>query len=388
MDNSMNIRNIELYNNLLALCQRNDAFYFVDQFIETTKYRIYLYRLASYTDFCEPDALEARGITFELDKNDNPIRIACRPFVKFFNLGEANTSSLIITNETVEYVMDKMDGSLISTYLHYAENGSVHLMLKTKGSLHSEQAKAAKELLMRPNNAELRDVLEYLALDGITVNLEYTAPDNRIVLGYEKPELTILGARYISTGDNVPLHKLKKMQNVKLAADYTDEAKAVGVDKYLSDVTGKTGVEGVVVRLINGTMVKIKADAYVALHHAKDSINTPRRLYEAVVNESADDLRSMFREDPVALMMIDEMQKKVSSLYNNMVATVEAFYQENKILGRKEYAILGQEILDRKYFSLAMMKYLGKEVDYKGFLIKSWKEFGIKDEPVNLEEAA
>lgn len=377
----------ELYNNLMALT-KNEAFYFVDQFVESTKYRLFLYRLASYTEFCLPDALEARGITFELDANDQPKRIACRPFAKFFNLGEnPMVMNLDIRNETVEYVMDKMDGSLISTYLHYSENGSVYLKLKTKGSLHSEQAQAAQALLLRPENAELRDVLEYLTMEGATVNLEYTAPENRIVLGYEKPELTILGARYIDSGNNVLLKTLRTFTS-KIAADYTDEAKAVGVDAYLRDVTGKTGVEGVVVRLTDGTMVKIKADAYVALHHAKDSINTPRRLYEAVVNESADDLRSMFREDPVALMMIDEMQKKVSSLYNNMVATVEAFYQENKILGRKEYAILGQQVLDRKYFSLAMMKYLGKEVDYKGFLIKSWKEFGIKDDPVNMEEAA
>jgi hypothetical protein len=31
------------------------------------------------------------------------------------------------------------------------------------------------------------------------------------------------------------------------------------------------------------------------------------------------------------------------------------------------------------------MKYVGKEVDYKQFMIKKWKDFGIKDEILTEE---
>jgi hypothetical protein len=123
----------------------------------------------------------------------------------------------------------------------------------------------------------------------------------------------------------------------------------------------------------------------MSLHHTKDSINNPRRLFEAVLDEGVDDLRAMFFEDKLAIKLIDEMTEKVDKIYNHMVALVEKFYEDNKSLERKDYAIKGQAELDRLYFGLAMTKYLQKPVDYKGFLKSKYKEFGIRDEEPQLE---
>jgi hypothetical protein len=54
-------------------------------------------------------------------------------------------------------------------------------------------------------------------------------------------------------------------------------------------------------------------------------------------------------------------------------------------MDRKEYAILGQKELIRPYFGLAMMKYSGKEPNYKESIKKRWRDLGLKDE-VQLEE--
>ena len=62
-----------LWNDLMALCASNEAFYFVDQTKDGDKYRVFTYRLASYSDFLLPNALECRGHTFRLDANDKPI---------------------------------------------------------------------------------------------------------------------------------------------------------------------------------------------------------------------------------------------------------------------------------------------------------------------------
>jgi T4 RnlA family RNA ligase len=376
----------QIYNNLLDLSKFTEAFYFVDQKVDEVPYRIFLYRLASYTDFLQPSALESRGIMFEMSPShlDMPVRLACRPFRKFFNLGEnPMTMNLDLSEDNIEYITDKMDGSLISTYLHNDQ-----LRLKTKGSLHSVQAVAAMELLETAEYADMRHQLKWYAKHDFTVNMEYTAPDNRIVLGYEKPGLTVLNIVDNSDGTYlVRSHMPMSFLDKHLVKDFMDEAREVGVSRWLGDVKGKTGVEGVVVCLKDGTLVKLKADAYVALHHAKDSINSPRRLFEAVVNEAADDLRSMFAQDALVIKQIGEMQEKVSALYNGMVKQVEDFYATNKALDRKSFAILGQQVLDKRFFSLVMMKYVGKEVDYKGFLIKHYKDFGIKDDPVDLEES-
>jgi len=59
---------------------------------------------------------------------------------------------------------------------------------------------------------------------------------------------------------------------------------------------------------------------------------------------------------------------------------VEEYYEQNKTLDRKAYAIKGQQhFANTLYFSLAMNKYVGKPVDYKAFLKGKWRELGLKD---------
>jgi hypothetical protein len=71
----------------------------------------------------------------------------------------------------------------------------------------------------------------------------------------------------------------------------------------------------------------------------------------------------------------------VESIYNPLVAKVEEYYETNKELDRKDYAIKGQEEFTNKgEFGLVMQKYLGKECNIKMFLRKHYKEYGIKDE--------
>lgn len=79
----------ELYEALMALTA-NEAFYHIDQTLDGFEYRIFNYRLASYTDFCAPNALEMRGIMFEM-KDGQPIRLASRPPAKFFNYREVSS---------------------------------------------------------------------------------------------------------------------------------------------------------------------------------------------------------------------------------------------------------------------------------------------------------
>ena len=85
----MNEFQTKLYNELLELTGTNEAFFFKDQVLDDITYRVFAYRLASYSDFLLPSALECRGIMFEM-KDGNPIRLAAMPMEKFFNDGEVN----------------------------------------------------------------------------------------------------------------------------------------------------------------------------------------------------------------------------------------------------------------------------------------------------------
>lgn len=394
----MNTYQTDLYNKLMHLVETNEAFYYVDQNIidglaESTKsvYRIFLYRLASYTDFQLPGALECRGITFEItEEGDNaqPIRLAAMPMEKFFNLYE-NPFTTNLDLSGIESVMLKADGSLISSLLH-----NNRVWLKSKGSLWSDQATAANAWLYQ--HEKFLHEVHVLATHGYTVNFEWTAPDNRIVIGYQEPRLTVLNIRNNVDGSYVRYPERVSEDFVEIHKHWISLEHPTNINEFVNQIPSMQGIEGYVVCISSGNNhakiqyedgsccvpiqhVKIKTEWYLTQHRAKDSIDSPRRLYEAVLEESTDDLKSLFHDNPYVISKIEEMELKVDALYNHLVATVENFYNANKHLDRKDYAILGQEKLTRREFGLAMSKYTGKEVNYKEFMKKSWKDFGIKD---------
>ena len=66
--------------------------------------------------------------------------------------------------------------------------------------------------------------------------------------------------------------------------------------------------------------VKFKNDWYVALHHTKDSVTNPRRLFECVIDDATDDLRQMFETDPQALLLISDAEEKYIPMYNALIS--------------------------------------------------------------------
>lgn len=371
----MNAYQQNMYDNLLALTSGSETFYFQDFNLEGTTYRIFNYRLSSYTEFMKPSALECRGHMFEVE-GDTAVRLAALPMQKFFNLNE-NPMTIGLDLTQVDTVELKADGSLMSTYM----NGCF-LRLKSKGSLFSTQAVDAHRWVT-DCAPDLKYQLMQAEIDGWTVNMEYCAPDNRIVIGYLEPHLKVLNARHRSDGKYMTREELERRftKHVIDRVDTNNLRVAVFVQS-IPDMLDD--IEGYVAR-IGDLWFKIKTNKYMSLHHTKDSINNPRRLFEAVLDEGVDDLRAMFFEDKLAIKLIDEMTEKVDKIYNHMVALVEKFYEDNKHLDRKEYAIKGQADLERIYFGLAMTKYLQKPVDYKGFMKSKYKEFGIRDEEPQLE---
>ena len=133
--------------------------------------------------------------------------------------------------------------------------------------------------------------------------------------------------------------------------------------------------------------MKHKTDAYCVLHHLKDSINNPKRLWAACVEETADDLRALFKDDPISIERITAMEAKASQTYNRIDKLVNGFYNENKDLDRKSYAIKGQaELVKEGVFSLAMNLYIGRDSNIKDFMVKNYKSFGISDEELAPSE--
>lgn len=380
-----------LYGDLMELCNNNEAFYYVDQQVDTKVFRVFTYRLASYTEFCLPNALECRGHTFLMD-GDFPSALVCLPPAKFFNAYE-NPFVMDLDFSQTKFAMDKIDGSLISSVK--VDGGYV---LKSKTSFASSQAVAAMNLLKKMETeglTSLKNFIELHAAKNRTVNLEYCAPDNRIVIGYTEPKLTILSVRCNETGRTwYPYDMVREWYDTlddwicasKYFVDYNVNHPVsihdrIGTYMTYEEILGMTGIEGFVVVFKDGRVCKVKTEAYCVLHKTKDSINNPKALFQACLYETSDDLRSLFHDDELAMKQITAMETLVRTNFNHISSQLQKFYDENKLLDRKSYAILGQQTFKDGTFSLAMNLYLGKDMGLKDWMMKNYREFGINDVP-------
>lgn len=395
----MNNYQDHLYRELKFLADTREAFYYVDQELHSRYYRIFLYRLANYTDWIEsPVSFESRGTTFEMNLERGgdfvPVRLVSLPFEKFFNYRENPFTEEVNWDEAIA-VENKMDGSLISTY---TQNGEVYL--KTKGSLSSPQANDANDWIGLEENAKFRSQLKNLAMAGYTVMMEWTAPHNRIVIGYMKPSLSVLAIRDNNNGKYVDGYLKYSLRDAApdVAARWNVDVTTTIVSKYgsiarfIEHIKELENIEGYVILLPN-QRVKIKTEWYMVRHHIKDSVNCPRRLFEAVLDEATDDMHSLFYDDDLALKQIADMEKFATELYNKVSNIVEMFYEKNQDLTRKEYAILAQKTFRDNptegkmcIFGLIMSRYLGKDTNIKAFLKKNWRNLGLKDSSQTKEE--
>lgn len=154
--------------------------------------------LYNYTDKCTFDrawdeyTLAARGIIFELATG----KVIAKPFPKFFNLGEHESTKIENLPKSRYRVMEKMDGSLGIVY-YWDKQWRV----ATRGSFTSDQAVKATELLKKYN---LKN--GGTCSDTWTMLVEIIYPENRVVVDYgTRAELVLLeiwgGSSFMSYAD-------------------------------------------------------------------------------------------------------------------------------------------------------------------------------------------
>lgn len=288
----------ELFNNLTDLA--NDpasGFYWTDQmFTDGRVYRIFNYRLSSYQFWIKPDALYGRGTVFDVTDTDKPVLVSlCMP--KFFNLDEnpmAVTTEELDTLAPDQYkVCNKADGSLITLFRNH--NGE--LIVKSKGSLYSDQAIAARKYIEEQKSQNIMEFIDANCTPNSSVNMEWVAPDNLIVLRYNEAKLIPLNTVDHTTGKVTPF-------NVDIVHLST-----------VQEMKSRSNIEGVVVYLADGRMVKVKTDWYVALHRVRDDINNPKRIAASVLEEASDDMKSAF---PEFKEHIEKIEYKVIGTWNRL----------------------------------------------------------------------
>lgn len=344
----------------MALVDENNpsGFYFVDQTNEVgSKVRIFGYYVVSYSDWLKENALEARGITFNIDDEENPV-LLCRPMKKYFNLNE-NPFTLNLNMSKLALLMDKADGSLVSFY-----SDKNILLCKSKMNCHAEQAIAAKSLILNVNYADLYERVKELTQKGYTVNFEYVSPDTRVVLFYPEQKLILLNIRDNETGEYVPYHEIYADGVLRKYLVPSVDLKTVNARSFVRDTLKLTNMEGYVGVLQDGTWFKLKTRWYSTLHKTKEDLMTREKTLIAIANGVYDDLYSLVSSDSEKAYL-DKALKIFTGFLDESIKKLNLLYSQNRGLERKEFAINGQnELRDQMYlFHVYMKMFDGLEMD-------------------------
>lgn len=258
--------------------------------------------------------------------------------------------------------------SLISHFLDLSGN----LRLKSKTSLHSTQAVSAMAWLeARP---AAKNALAALDRAGYTTNMEWISLTNRIVIAYPEDNLVVLNVVNRMTGEVI----LPGTDKFKFDFGGLDVVEVFDVANTLADllpvIENGTDMEGYVVQFANGTISKQKINFYVLRHQFLDAVWSDKKLFELCLHDKVDDVINLFNTNPIAVDRINTFRALALKTLNSISSQVEIFYNTNKHLDRKSYAILGQKEMNST-FSLCMNLYLGRENSYADFIMKYFDSY-------------
>ena len=352
-----------LFERAMKIVEENDAFYYKDEVLDGTPFRIFNYRLASYSDFAKnPFALELRGLTINLETGEYFLGLH-----KFFNDQE---NPFTMNNELWEcgelLCMEKLDGSLIQCVIN---NGKIYA--KTKGTFFSEQAEMAQKIINE--NKDLQELIlkGYENNPKIFYYFELVSPFNQIVVPYKKTELRLIQSRkedgeYLDYEYNRKIARFFKIPFIKVEYHTLDKLKELQKTK--------TGIEGWVVRNpeepFERQFRKFKTSWFFCLHKLISPSNlVENRLIEHILNETIDDVISQLPQGEKR-NKIEEIRNKVSHYFDRMYNELVELLKEKSQTERKEFAIKYKE---HPYFGVLMKAKNENELE------KLLKEKIIKD---------
>lgn len=325
---------------------------------ERDGYQVIDYVFEGEDTFDDPIRLECRGITF-----DQSGRLIRRPLRKFWNL---NQKPGVLAHE-VDFskphaITRKEDGSMIAPAI---VDGRVVPMTRMG---YTDVAMKAEKMLADSASAAIEGVLHY----GITPIFEFTAPDNRIVIRYDEPQLTLLAARYMVSGAYLSRADLEGMAReigfplVQFFPSDWNDANA-----FLDYARAIRGAEGFVVRFDDGLWVKAKGDDYVLKHKAKDSVLREKNVLALVLNGELDDVIPLLEPEDA-----DQIEQYRIDVLNGITSKADEIWdhvQAGASLDQKAFAVEHQSTIAPELRSLAFQVRSGVDAydAVKKYLLKN-----------------
>jgi len=321
----MNYHTIPTFSEALAICQKESNFSHSVQEIGGKEVHSFKYNVSCSSQWLDlsDGRINMRGLTF-IDEN-----LVALAFPKFFNVGEISyTQNLDITK--FAFASTKMDGSLISFF----KIGS-DIDVKTMKSVFSDTAIEAREYLKeRP---EVKEFAKKCIENNLSPIFEYISNTaiGRIVIDYGKKDFVFLGARNLTTGEIHYVHQFPFEIPSTISVVQIFKTKQE-IDAYLTD-----GVEGVVMTLQNGMLIKTKTIWYCTIHRFLD-IKTKKCMCEYFQKfKSFDDMIGVYSQYGLLndIERMKDFEKDYWHRYNNVLTSAKATFQFYQGKSRKEIAL-------------------------------------------------
>lgn len=327
------------------------------------------YAVAFADTFCPVTTLgdairrECRGLIFRASDG----KIVRRPYHKFFNVGEKEETDPKIIDELMDedaFSLEKLDGSMIAPFRIGND-----IRWGTKMG-DTDVAKMVLPFLER--NPDYIEFADTAIMSGYTPIFEFCSRQQRIVVDYEVERLVLTAMRSTIHGRYMQYEKLLRVA----------EGTNIEVVQPLVFDRDALGVEGVVIRLSDGHMAKMKAESYMRIHKAKDKITVEKNAVDAILNNEIDDLLpELGQEDRDRVVALDvALHQFLEARSEELEAEVAEDLRLFK--DKKTYALEAQrphyskaatfKLWDEpeggyEYLMTQLTKSLGKEVNYADF---------------------
>lgn len=256
----------------------------------------------------DPVAQQCRGLVLREGSWD----VVAYPFRRFFNHGQEAAAAIEWDSAAFQ---EKLDGTLIIAYWDDALRAwtcATRSCTEAQGvgpfgySFRDLADRAAEDM----GRGSLGGLLNSAPRDH-TLMFELTAPENRVVCDYVDRKLTLLGARNLSTMQEVDPEPLADLLGVELPHQWQFDC----IDHLIEVIRewDPRQYEGVVVRDGKFDRVKVKSPKYLACHHATDSLGSSwRSVVEAVASGNVDDIEDML--PPFVRQRVDVAREKLGEL--------------------------------------------------------------------------
>ncbi len=291
--------------------------------------------LFNYTEKCTFErywnefTMAARGLIFNKETGE----IVSRPYKKFFNLNEHETTFFKNLPKEPYAVYEKVDGSMGQLFFHPDLN---QWQIATRGSFESPQAIKATEMFQK----SLSNWVDNPALHQFTLLFEIVYPENRVqpgarlVVDYGSVEtLVLLGALHKQNGIRISYDSLTEMGEilgipVKKIYPYRIE-EVIEIQKTLPMTS-----EGFVVEWKSGLMVKFKGDEYCRMQRILNGIN-PLAIWDTMSNNKAgfalplEYLQAIPEEIlPEVNQIVAKLTTKYEQAYNKVIRDYNTFLSQ------------------------------------------------------------